>query len=1236
MHVASLDTSSTGCILEAKKRREQTEYALTYMSTSPIALEPLRYPHGGFLLDALPVGIIFQDSLGKILAANPAAQAILGLKFVQMRGCTWIHLQLHTVHEDGSAYPGETHPAMVVLATGLPVIDEVMGMFSTQSTEVNWINVSAYPTKHPESGEIEGVYTLLTNVNARMLAQQNERESEARFRSLFDNMSEGMALHKVVNDAAGRAQDYIILDTNRAFERQTGICRDAAVGRLASVVYGSVQPPFLDIYARVAQSRQPIQFDQYFEPLGRHFLINVFSPESGQFATIFEDITERKKLEDALKISEQRFRSVVENVNDVVFDLSPSGVFNYISPQLTAVTGFEPQEFVGQSFLRFVLPEDVPICVAALSKAVTTGHKQSGIEYRALRSDGSTLWLMANISVMNDPIKGMSVVGIARDTTERKRTEDALIVSESKFKKAFLLNPDSININRLDDGLYVSINDGFTRIMGYTAEDVVGHSSLEIAIWDEPKDRARLVEGLRKAGVVNNLEARFRGKDGSIRFGLMSAAVIEIEKVPHILSITRDITERKKAEEALELSASVFSHAREGILIASSDASIVDVNEAFTRITGYTREEVLGLNPRVLSSDRQGPDFYRQLWQKLIENGYWKGEIWNRRKSGEVYAEMLTISTVLDAKGNIRNYVALFTDITAFKEHQRELEHIAHFDALTNLPNRVLLADRLYQGMAQAQRHAHLLAVVFLDLDGFKAINDEYGHEVGDQLLITLASHMKQALREGDTLARIGGDEFVAVLLELENIDASLALLNRLLAAAFETTRIGPLQVQISASLGVTFYPQAQDVDADQLLRQADQAMYQAKLAGKNRYSFFDAEQDSGIRSHHQSVERIRQGLADDEFTLHYQPKVNMRTGAVVGVEALIRWQHPQGGLLLPGLFLPAIENTPLAITVGEWVIDTALAQIQSWQTQGLHLPVSVNVGARQLQQSNFVNRLTELLAVYPEVNPSSLEIEILETSALEDLAGVSRVIEECREFGVMFAMDDFGTGYSSLTYLRRLRVNLLKIDQSFVRDMLDDVDDLTILRGVIGLANSFRREAIAEGVETIAHGTMLLQLGCEMGQGYGIARPMPPERIAEWLASWTPDAAWLAQTPIALDDVPLLYARVEHNAWIAAIGAHLRGERLAPPTLDHHQCSFGQWFDGDGLARYGSLPAFAHINALHIHVHKLADELVALQADGCNALALTKFAELEALRDELLDQLDQLDRLTGLDEKFA
>ncbi len=461
-----------------------------------------------------------------------------------------------------------------------------------------------------------------------------------------------------------------------------------------------------------------------------------------------------------------------------------------------------------------------------------------------------------------------------------------------------------------------------------------------------------------------------------------------------------------------------------------------------------------------------------------------------------------------DASGVLQNYVALFTDITPMKEHQRQLEHIAHFDALTSLPNRVLLADRMQQALTHSLRRELSVAVVYLDLDGFKLVNDSYGHGLGDELLVALAHRMKSALRDGDTLARIGGDEFVAVLVDLEQLDDAKPVLDRLLTAASEPVLLGETRLQVSASIGVTIYPQ-DGAEVDLLLRHADQAMYVAKQAGKNRYHLFDVAQDTAVKTQRESMEHIRHALAQSEFVLYYQPKVNMRTGAVLGAEALIRWQHPQQGLLAPAAFLPIIENHPLSIALGEWVLASALQQMTRWQSQGLQLAVSVNIGARQLQQDDFAERLMQLLADYPAVAPRMLELEILETSALEDLAQVFQSIRRCQALGVRFALDDFGTGYSSLTHLRHLPAEVIKIDQSFVRDMLEDGDDLAIVKGVIGLAAAFHREVIAEGVETTAHGVQLLALGCEMAQGYGIARPMPAIDIPVWAISWRPDATW-------------------------------------------------------------------------------------------------------------------------------
>ena len=461
------------------------------------------------------------------------------------------------------------------------------------------------------------------------------------------------------------------------------------------------------------------------------------------------------------------------------------------------------------------------------------------------------------------------------------------------------------------------------------------------------------------------------------------------------------------------------------------------------------------------------------------------------------------------AKLRIRNLLERELLRRKLEEKQNELELIAKYDTLTGLPNRALLADRMSQALQQTQRRGQKLAVAFLDLDGFKAVNDKHGHDAGDHLLITLAERMKQALRDGDTLARLGGDEFVAVLADLADVNASAPMLNRLLAAAAQPVRFGAAQLQVSASLGITFYPQAQAIDAEQLIRQADQAMYQAKQAGKNRFHVFDADQDHSVRARHETMQSIERALSQGEFVLEYQPKVNLRRGEVSGVEALIRWIHPERGMLLPAHFLPMIEDHPLAIELGQWVIESALQQIERWQQQGLNIQVSVNIGTRHLQQTDFVERLRSTLQTHPGLPQHCLGLELLESSALGDLARVSGVVRDCQQMGVRFALDDFGTGYSSLTHLRQLPVSQLKIDQSFVREMLGNPDDLAILKSIVGLAKAFDIEVLAEGVETVAHGVKLLQLGCELAQGYCISRPLPAAEIPLWVKNWRPDPAW-------------------------------------------------------------------------------------------------------------------------------
>jgi diguanylate cyclase (GGDEF)-like protein/PAS domain S-box-containing protein len=773
------------------------------------------------------------------------------------------------------------------------------------------------------------------------------------------------------------------------------------------------------------------------------------------------------------------------------------------------------------------------------------------------------------------------------------------------------------------EGRFLGYHSPRSDLLAAAPESFIGRTAAEVL----PADAATVcLSALRETdeqGFSVGKQYQLQLPQGSRWFELsVSRKRSESGQLPTFIALARDITERRRAEEKLRLAASVFTHSREGIMITDADGTIIDVNEAYCRISGSSRDQLLGLKRRQVDPLDQEAESQATRWDELKEKGYWHGELWKRRQSGEAYAVMQTISAVRDAHGNVQHYVVLFSDITRLKAHESRLRHIAHHDMLTMLPNRVLLADRLHQAMAQEPRRGQRLAVAYLDLDGFKAINDDHGHETGDQFLMTVANRMKQTLREGDTLARLGGDEFAVVLLDLPDVAASLPMLDRLLAAAAQPAQIDDVELQVSASIGVTFYPQAEDVDADQLLRQADQAMYQAKQAGKSRYHLFDAEQDCSVRGHNESIERIRRALAAREFVVHYQPKVNMRSGTVIGAEALIRWQHPEKGLVLPAAFLPLIDDHPLSVELGEWAITSVLTQMRRWRAAGLELPVSVNVGARQLQQADFVERLHGLLAEHAEIGAGDLQIEVLETGALHDLARVSRVIESCRAIGVSFALDDFGTGYSSLTYLKRLAVDQLKIDRSFVRHVLDDPDDLAILQGVLGLASALRRQVIAEGVETVAHGQMLLLLGCELAQGYGIARPMPAAELPGWAAAWRPDPAWVDRPALSHDDFPLLLASVELRACITAFEDFLKGERDTPPPLDHRQCRCGLWLNAPDQARYGAQPAFVGIGSLHRQVHAVGGELHQLRASGRDAEARARLNEFQGLRDALRVQL--------------
>lgn len=455
-------------------------------------------------------------------------------------------------------------------------------------------------------------------------------------------------------------------------------------------------------------------------------------------------------------------------------------------------------------------------------------------------------------------------------------------------------------------------------------------------------------------------------------------------------------------------------------------------------------------------------------------------------------------------------YYAILRDITDEVRSAEQIQFMAYHDSLTSLPNRTLLADRLRQAIVRGEREDSLIAVCYLDLDGFKLLNDTWGHSTGDMVLIQLAARLQECVRGTDTVARLGGDEFVVLIGGIQNRQEIPVAVGRLITAISRPISIhAGTEVGVSASIGVAVSPHDGE-DPDVLLRHADQAMLMAKQSGRNRFALFDTELEQRMRTLHQIAASVEKGLADGEFRLFYQPKVNMRLGTVIGVEALIRWQHPEEGLLLPASFLPYIEGNPMASRLGQWVLGEALSQIRQWATQGLQLSVSVNISSHHLQDADFTEQLANLLDAHPDVPAERLEIEILETSAMEDVEKTARIIRASSVLGVSFALDDFGTGNASLTDFRRLPAQTLKIDKSFVRNILEDPEDLAIVKSIVALANSFERQVIAEGLESIAHGAPLLGLGCDCAQGYGIAHPMPADAIPPWIANWTAPAEWL------------------------------------------------------------------------------------------------------------------------------
>ncbi|MBI5430153.1 MAG: EAL domain-containing protein [Nitrosomonadales bacterium] len=651
-------------------------------------------------------------------------------------------------------------------------------------------------------------------------------------------------------------------------------------------------------------------------------------------------------------------------------------------------------------------------------------------------------------------------------------------------------------------------SEGTRELFRLSPEDIREDASGVFAIC-HPDDYAALMESIRFS--AQNLtpwhhEVRTRFGDGTERW-LFGNALPQRETDGSVLwhGFITDITERKIAETDLHIAATAFE-AQEGILIAGADSVILRVNQSFTEITGYTPEEAIGRTPRMLSSGRHDAAFYSAMWQSLLDTGTWQGEIWNRRKNGEIYLEWLIITAVKGKTGEVTHYVATLTDITKRKSAEEQIKNLAYYDPLTHLPNRRLLQDRLQQALATSSRNRRNGVILFIDLDNFKTLNDTLGHDKGDMLLQQVALRLTSSVREGDTVARLGGDEFVVMLEDLsEHVHEAAAhaelVGEKILANLNQPYQLAEREYHSTPSIGVTLFGGHQQ-SMDELLKQADLAMYQAKASGRNALRFFDPEMQSVVTTRAALEVDLRQAIINEQFRLHYQPQAD-GDGRITGFEVLLRWPHPERGMIPPDQFIPLSEEIGLILPIGQWVLKTACEQLEQWSAhpETAHLTMSVNVSAKQFRHPNFVAHVLSVLD-QTRIAPDKLKLELTESLLLHDVEDIIVKMTALKTRGVSFSLDDFGTGYSSLSYLKRLPLDQLKIDQSFVREVLTDANDAAIARTVVALAQSLGLAVIAEGVETEAQRDFLFSHGCRNYQGYLFGKPMSADQIRAFMLS--------------------------------------------------------------------------------------------------------------------------------------
>ncbi|RKZ53496.1 MAG: hypothetical protein DRR16_06230 [Candidatus Parabeggiatoa sp. nov. 3] len=898
------------------------------------------------------------------------------------------------------------------------------------------------------------------------------------------------------------------LDTTCVIINPAGAARldrsvDEVVGqRLCELLAPEVANRRKAIVDQVIRTKQPIQFEDeekqqiWFE----HSIYPVLDEQGSvtRIAVVSRDISQHKQTEETLKKERDFINAIINAAGSLIIVLDRAGNIVRFNRTCEELTGYTYEEIKERPLWDFFISQDnLEPCQRYFNKLLTTTANSPKLQREnewITKHQTRRLIDWSHAVLLNEQNQVEYVIGTGIDITQRKQAQEAL--ARTLAEQKVILDNSLVGIAFLAEGRkFVRVNRKLEEICGYTEEELKGKTTEILYCSREDYEKVgNETYPLIGKGATYEGEHLMRRKDGTPFWSRLLVKAV----APHDLSQgyiwnMEDVTEQRRAEESQRLAATVFETTTEAIIVTNAQNQIIMVNPAFTSITGYTFKEVKGKTPDMLKSGYHDAAFYDEMWQGLVQTGKWQGEIWNRRKQGEIYVEWISIVAIRDSSQQITQYVAVFSDITKRKQTEEFIWHQAHYDALTNLPNRTLFADRLEQAVQTAARQEDRLAVIFIDLDRFKWVNDTLGHKAGDLLLQEAAQRLTGCVRESDTVARLGGDEFTVILLKIEDFLQVKVIAERLLKNLSLPFQLDNQEVSIGGSLGIAFFPEdGQDVET--LLKNADIAMYQAKEGGRNAYQFFTAQMNTQITEQMAQENALRRALANHEFLLHYQPIIELSSQKMIGIEALLRWQPPIGNQQFPEQFMPLAENTGLIIPLGEWYLTAAVQQFQKWY----HLTncyLAINVSARQLQTSHLVDIIVKVLKE-TAIPPHVLVFEISEDILLENLPQAATTLCQLDELGVQIAIDNFGSGWASLQSLRQLPIDIVKIDPFFIHHIKTDDYDMMLTEAIIKLSHKLNIKVVAEGVETQEQIAFLQEHHCDLVQGSYFSHPLKAENL--------------------------------------------------------------------------------------------------------------------------------------------